>query len=879
MSMNNLGMGFHVSAVDNASPALESVSNKLGKTDKAAKKAKVSFEDIGGKAKDVGTKMQLVGGAALAGLGLAAHEAAKFEFGVAQVATEADKAKLPMSAINDIAKKMALQYGGDLDTQVKALYQGVAAGADDAAKATALLDGANRLAIAGNTDQATAILGITKVLNNYGMTFDKATDVADAFFVAVKNGQTTVGELGDAIGQVAALGKNAGASMEELIGALGTAATLGKDTASSAASLKAALSGIAHPTADAAAEAARLGIKFDSVTLRSKGLVGFLKSITSSSKFTADSMNKLFGSVEASGFMSALVSNDMSALNSMMEGMKNKAGGAEEAFQTMSATMQQQAMVLKANVQVALVDLGDALMPFIKTVGSLVTKMVKAFTALPAPVKKAIALGLALGAVLLVVVGTLLTAGAAIAGVVAGGEVLAIAVAAMVGLLAQWAVGLGLVIAVGYLFKRAFDENLGGFGDLVKGVAFKVKLAFDALSQVFTSGAFSGEVMKELGKAENSGIKAFAIQAFLWFNRIKNFFEGIGTGFESALRSMAPAFAQLVKAVKEIGKALGFAQDGPEEAARAFSDFGKMGERVGGIIGAVAAVIVDVFTGIAQAVKSAIEVFGFMRKAAGTGLGPALMSLFDSFIRLGEALGIVSKNGTSTGEGWKILGGVIGFVIGGIVAGITALVNVISTIVAVVAAVVGGVIQMFQGLWNFFAGFIEIIWGIFTGDWAMVWDGAKRMVFGFVQFVMGLFNTLAGGIFAIVDKIMGAFGKTSNLAGDLKKETDSILNSTQQGLGLTNAAGGQDRRTTPVQDDANKAANGGAPVVSPIPGSTAMPGSPNARFEAAQAANRPGSAARASGVSGLTIARFVESANGRSRRAMAGYAPTSCAAR
>lgn len=805
MALNNYGMGFIVSAKDQASPALANVADKLSKTDQAAKKTKVSFEDIGSEAGSVGAKLSLAGAAGVAGLGLAAQTAAKFEFGVAQVATEADKAKLPMQAINDIAKKMALAYGGELDTQVKALYQGVAAGADDAAKATALLDGANRLAIAGNTDQATSILGITKVLNNYGLSFDKATDVADAFFVAVKGGQTTVGELGNAIGEVAALSKNAGLSMEEMIGALGTAATLGRDTAGSAASLKAALSGIAHPTADAAAEAQRLGIKFDAVTLRSKGLVGFLKQITSSSKYTADSMNKLFGSMEAAGFMQSLVANNSEQLSAMMDGMSKKAGGAQQAFELMSSTLQQQGSILKANVEVAMTELGEALLPLVKKLTGFLLLAVKAFANLPAPIKKAIAIGVLLASVLLTVTGALLGVVSGIAAAAAAGEALAIALAATVGIMAQWVAIMGVLVGAFMLFKTAYEENLGGFATFVDGVYAKVKLAFDALTQLFESGAFSGAVLKELKKSENAGIKDFAIQVFLWFNRIKNFFTGFVDGMEAGMQELRPAFTVLTSALEDLGKALGITRDRPEEASKAFNQFGKMGERVAGIIKDVAAIVISAITGIVNAVRVAVVIFGYMRKA-GLPLSSALGSLFDSLVRVGEALGIVSKGATGSTSAWEVFGLVIGTVIGGVVNWIAKLINYFAALVAVGAAVLGGVIQQFQGLWNFLAGFSDFFTGVLSGNWDMALTGMKRMVFGFVQFVIGIFNVLAGSVFAVVDKIAQAFGKTSDLAGDLKKETGSILNSVQQGLGLTTATGGQDRRPLPVVGQANPSA-------------------------------------------------------------------------
>lgn len=688
-----MGLGFLFKATDEASPVMKGIAGNLAKTGEASHAASVSMKDIGNELGKMSAAAGIAGASIAAGLGLAVSEAAKFQFGVAQVVTESDRAKLPAANIAKLAKDMATTYGGDLDTQIKAAYQGVAAGADTAAKSLDLLNGANRLAIAGNTSQETALLGITKVLNNYNLTFDKSSEVADAFFVAVKSGQTTVGELGEAIGQVAALSKNAGLSMEEMIGALGTAATLGKDTASSAAAMKAALSGIAHPTSEAAAEAAKLGIKFDSASLRSMGLVKFLGQITNSSKYSADSMNKLFGSVEASGFMSALAANKMGPLNDMMAGMAKKAGGAEEAFQTMSATLQQTASVLKANVQVALVDLGTAFLPVITGAVAMATSVLKAFNSLPDPVKKGVAVFLAIAAAALIfsgivggLVAVLLTSEIPI---IAVGAALAVFVQAMLPIIVVGGVLIATVLAV----KRAFDENVGGLRDTVIPITKKIQLAWEALSQAFSQGGFSGAVREELNKAENQGIKNFAVNAYVWFKRIENFFTGLKKGFEDASNAAGPTFAKLSLAFDKLaaafGKLFGGKQD-PAKAAAMFDKFGSAGESLGGTIERIAEVVVGAFTSAMEWVASFMTALDTLPPSFGR-LWDSAKVLFSALGDLGSALGQLvgafSTSGASASQSGM-----------GFAAFIAAIADSIAIAVRFVAFMVSVFTPMFRGI-------------------------------------------------------------------------------------------------------------------------------------------------------------------------------------
>jgi TP901 family phage tail tape measure protein len=111
------------------------------------------------------------------------------------------------------------------------------------------------------------------------------------------------------IGRVAPTAASLGVAFGDLLAAIASITGQGLDTAGAVTGLKAALANIIKPTSDATKEAARLGIKFDAATLRARGLTGFLDAITSSAKFNADSLAKLFGSVEALNAITALTAN------------------------------------------------------------------------------------------------------------------------------------------------------------------------------------------------------------------------------------------------------------------------------------------------------------------------------------------------------------------------------------------------------------------------------------------------------------------------------------------------------------------------------------------------------------------------------------------
>ena len=53
-----------------------------------------------------------------------------------------------------------------------------------------------------------------------------------------------------------------------------------------------------------------------------------------------------------------------------------------------------------------------------------------------------------------------------------------------------------------------------------------VNLFVRGLTQLFSQGGFSGDIMKELDKTDNQGLQGFLIKIYVWTGRIKNFFDG-----------------------------------------------------------------------------------------------------------------------------------------------------------------------------------------------------------------------------------------------------------------------------------------------------------------------------------------------------------------
>jgi TP901 family phage tail tape measure protein len=264
---------------------------------------------------------------------------AGFEKALAEVSTLLDDTATEMPKIERAALDLAGAFGSDAVSQTKAFYQAISAGASDAAEATAVMTEANKLALGGVTNIETAVDGLTSVMNAYGLTQDELTSAADTFFVGMKKGKTTVGLLASEIGRVAPTAKAAGVSFQELTAAISAVTTGGIRTDQAVVGVNQALVSILKPTKQAKEEAQRLGIEFDLSAIKSRGFKGILDDVTKSSKFTDDSLFKLFGNVRAQKAVLALVNNEGGKFNEILEAMDDRAGAAAEATEKMKNTL------------------------------------------------------------------------------------------------------------------------------------------------------------------------------------------------------------------------------------------------------------------------------------------------------------------------------------------------------------------------------------------------------------------------------------------------------------------------------------------------------------------------------------------------------------
>jgi len=309
-----------------------------------------------------GLAAMAAGYATIQAAGAAVTMARGFNAAISETSTLIEGTPEQLEMLSESARALAVAYGTDAQSQVKAFYQAISAGAGGVEEAAALLDTANRLAIGGVTDVTTAVDALTTAVNAYGPDVLSAAQASDAMFVAMRAGKTTIGELSGSLGQIVPIASAAGVSFDEVTAGIAALTTQGLSTSMATTGLRQVLASIIAPTKGATDAAAALGLSFDVQALKAKGLEGFLNDVMTATGGNEAVMAELFGSVEALGAALAFAGGAGETFSQIMADMGEKAGATDAAYQKMAASLDERWNRATAAAQNLALSLGNALL-------------------------------------------------------------------------------------------------------------------------------------------------------------------------------------------------------------------------------------------------------------------------------------------------------------------------------------------------------------------------------------------------------------------------------------------------------------------------------------------------------------------------------------
>lgn len=333
------------------------------------------------------SSFKLAGAAVGAGLALATKSALEFNKAMAEVSTLLDDTSGIEKTSKEV-KALSVQFAGAPVDEAKALYQIISAGAKDSATQMEQLTVANKLAVGGVTDVATAADGLTSVLNAYEGTGLDANRVSDIMFETMRQGKTTIGELSANLGSVVTIAAQTGVSFEELGASVATVTGVGASSAQAMEGLRGVLAAVLKQSEQTKKAAKDLKIQFDVSRLSAVGLDGVLKDIANSGA-TEEQLSKLIGRVEGLTNLLANARNNGEAFAKNLDAITNSAGSTDIAVAKMMESAAFKADQAAKAFDVLRINIGEKLLA---SVSSLAVGFVKHLDTITAAIEALIVL-------------------------------------------------------------------------------------------------------------------------------------------------------------------------------------------------------------------------------------------------------------------------------------------------------------------------------------------------------------------------------------------------------------------------------------------------------------------------------------------------------
>ena len=383
-------------------------NRKLGRVEDKTKK----FSDKFGSLIKSGVKIASVAISAFAVKGI--KDLVDFDKKINEVFTLLPNAsKESMGKMTDDVRRLATTMGVDLTDAVGGLYQAISAGVDPD-NAVTFLEDASKTAIAGVSSLEDAVGALTTILNGYGMEAKDTTKVSDVLFSVVKNGVTTMTELGQNIGKVTPIASALGIQIDE-VGAM--FATLTKQmgsgkTAEAGTAIKTMLAELAKSGMKASDNFKELsGVSFPEFVRQGGSVQEALMMMKEHAESNNDSLIDMFSSMEGGNGALMLVTKSGEELSDNLKKIQGDAGATEEAFQRLNDTTSQRFSKIMATfkevgmkfaesflpiIEKHLPNLTQGLMnsvPALKKLGDSVATMIKGIIAI-APILTKVVLGM-----------------------------------------------------------------------------------------------------------------------------------------------------------------------------------------------------------------------------------------------------------------------------------------------------------------------------------------------------------------------------------------------------------------------------------------------------------------------------------------------------
>lgn len=482
-----------------------------------------------------------------------------------------------VSALGDITGpslqrlgSLAMQLGADTKFSAQEAAAGMAelaAKGFDTNQIYQAMPGIMALAATDQMSVGAAAKIASAAMVQFGLDSTQVQHVADALALASKESASSVTTLGSAMEFVGPVAHSAGLSFDQTAAALGILSNAGLDGEKAGTGLRGALAALVNPSSDAAATLKQLGVE---TTTSSGAMLPFPQILTDlgNAGMTTQQAFNIFGREAASAAL-VLTEQGGPALTAFTDKLINSDGEAKKTAATMQQGFNGAMEQLKGSVETAGIALGNVLAPAItsfvniaKGAADSLTTFATWFKDLPTPIQNIsigiVALVAAIGPLVLIA-GTLITAWATVAPMLAGIGTAAATLASALGLggglmaalsaIAPVVAALALAFAGWKLGEWAYT-HLQPFKDMIDGLWGIISNVASIITNVFI-------IAWNLLTAAISGAWEIGKSFVLWLSDLSI----VDTVMEGIKNAVSGAFTVLGNVFASISEKLGWVKN------------------------------------------------------------------------------------------------------------------------------------------------------------------------------------------------------------------------------------------------------------------------------------------------------------------------------
>jgi TP901 family phage tail tape measure protein len=448
------------------------------------------------------------------------------------------------------------------------------------AEALRILENAARASAVGLGDTAEVARAVTAAVNAYGVEVLDAKRATEILVATIREGNLEASELAPVLGRVIGVAQQMGVAFEEIGAFVATFTRLGISAEIAVTSLRGLLTimlrgGRRAKMMNEALAPVGLSVEKLRKQISERGLTAALIDMFDALGGNISALSQAIPNVRALAGAMGTAGAQAETFEIILDNIRNSVGILDEAFKRTLATPAQNFAMLKAQIEATAIALGNELTPAATSVVQAIlplleglTLAIKAFSALPGPVKGAV-VGLTgllallgpLALILTTIIGPLSTFSLALGGVGLGGALAVLAGPA--GWIAAVVAGLGLLaISFGKARREAeaFEEQQRRVAEIGKVLAIG-----PALQVARTAASELSKEMREI----REGLKDMDFEAK------QAIAKGLTDRMEEAAIKVARLQGELEKTVTGLFGIKGFRQ------ADIFDVFGTRAEEAG----------------------------------------------------------------------------------------------------------------------------------------------------------------------------------------------------------------------------------------------------------------------------------------------------------